>query len=863
MKAIRRLHVRTVLPQTLAPLHDLALNLRWSWHPPTRDIFASIDPELWRASGQDPVAVLSSLRTADMDRLAADESFVARVHEAAADLERYLTKPRWYQQQGAGRTGEHGDRELQAIAYFSPEFGITSVLPQYSGGLGILAGDHLKAASDQGIPVVGVGLFYTSGYFAQRFNAEGWQQESYPVLDPDDLPLSLLREEDGSPVVVRLAMPQGGHLDARIWRAQVGRVPLLLLDSDVETNDAARREVTNRLYGGGGDQRLEQEMLLGIGGVRALRAYSRITGAPEPTVYHTNEGHAGFQGVERISELVSRDGLTFDEALSAVRAGTVFTTHTPVPAGIDRFALDAIRAHFGEEGCQLDGIPLERLLALGAEDYEGGDPSRFNMAVMGMRLGQRVNGVSRLHGAVSREMFSGLWPGFDLDEVPIGSVTNGVHAGTWVDRKLYDLAKEHLGPETAARSVFTRIHEVPIDAFWRTKRELRAQLIDDARARLKTSLRDRGVTEAELGWTEDVLDPDALTIGFARRGATYKRLTLMLRDPERLKKLLNDPERPVQLLIAGKSHPADDTGKALIQEMVRFTDDPEVRGKILYLPNYDIAMAQQLYPGCDVWLNNPLRPFEACGTSGMKAALNGALNLSILDGWWDEWYDGQNGWAIPTADGVEDPDRRDDLESAALYELLEKTVVPTFYDRDADGLPQRWLEMVSHTLSTLGPKVLADRMVRDYTDQYYWPAAHAAWSAAADDYAGARDLASYVEQVHASWPHVRIDHVDADGLSDAPQIGDEIAVHAFVGLGDLDPGQVRVQMAYGRANAEDTLSDLEYVDLEPTQSYEEGRHRFDGRMRLARTGALGWTVRVLPRHEQLSSAAELGLVTLP
>ncbi|WP_022922828.1 alpha-glucan family phosphorylase [Ornithinimicrobium pekingense] len=860
MKAIRRLHVRTVLPSNLAPLHDLALNLRWSWHPPTRDLFAGIDPRLWESTGQDPVAVLSSLRTRDMERLAADEEFVTRVHEAHEDLERYLTKPRWYHEQGAGRWD---GRTLEAIAYFSPEFGITSVLPQYSGGLGILAGDHLKAASDQGIPIVGVGLFYKSGYFAQRFNADGWQQESYPVLDPDDLPLSLLREEDGSPLVIRLAMPRGGHLDAHVWRAQVGRVPLLLLDSDVETNDASRREVTNRLYGGGGDQRLEQEMLLGIGGVRALRAYSRITGAPAPTVYHTNEGHAGFQGVERISELVTGGDLTFDEALQAVRAGTVFTTHTPVPAGIDRFDVGAIAAHFGDEGNSLPGVPLERLLALGAEDYEGGDASRFNMAVMGMRLGQRVNGVSQLHGAVSREMFCGLWPGFDLDEVPIGSVTNGVHAGTWVDRKLYDLAKAHLGPDVASRSVFTRVHEVPIDAFWATKRELRQQLIEDARARFRQSLLDRGATEAELGWTEDILDPDALTIGFARRGATYKRLTLMLRDPERLKKLLCDPDRPVQVIIAGKSHPADDTGKALIQEMVRFTDDPEVRGKIIYLPNYDIAMAQQLYPGCDVWLNNPLRPFEACGTSGMKAALNGALNLSILDGWWDEWYDGQNGWAIPTADGVEDPDRRDDLEAAALYELLEKTVVPTFYDRDAQGLPQRWLDKVSHTLSTLGPKVLADRMVRDYTEALYWPAAHAAWAVAEDDYAGARSLARYVGQVRHNWRHVRIDHVDAEGLSDAPQIGDEVAVHAYVGLGDLDPRSVKVQMAYGRANAEDTLTDVDYLDLEPTQSYEEGRHRFDGSLRLARTGSLGWTVRVLPRHEHLSSDAELGLVTLP
>lgn len=853
-----------MLPEQLAPLHDLAMNLRWSWHPPTRDLFASIDPDLWQSTGHDPVTMLSSLRRDDMDRLVQDSDFVAQVQAAAADLERYLNKPRWYHEQGAGQRAENanGTPALESIAYFSPEFGITAVLPQYSGGLGILAGDHLKAASDQGVPIVGVGLFYTSGYFAQKFNAEGWQQESYPVLDPDDLPLSLLREEDGSPVVIRLAMPRGSHLDARIWKAQVGRVPLLLLDSDVETNDPARREVTNRLYGGGGDQRLEQEMLLGIGGVRALRAYSRITGAPNPTVYHTNEGHAGFQGVERISELITQAGLSFDEALRVVRAGTVFTTHTPVPAGIDRFDVQAIAAHFSDH-CALAGIDTQALLALGAEDYPGGDRSRFNMAVMGMRLGQRVNGVSQLHGAVSRKMFSGLWPGFDLDEVPIGSVTNGVHAGTWVDERLYDLAKEHLAPDTAARSVFTRIHEVPIDAFWATKRQLRQTLIENTRSRLKDSMRARGATEAELRWVDGILSPDTLTIGFARRGATYKRLTLMLRDPERFKKILTDPDRPVQIIIAGKSHPADDTGKALIQEMVRFADDPEVRGHIVYLPNYDIAMAQQLYPGCDVWLNNPLRPFEACGTSGMKAALNGALNLSILDGWWDEWYDGENGWAIPTADGVEDPERRDDLEAAALYELLENNVVPTYYDRDDSGIPQRWLEMISHTLSTLGPKVLADRMIRDYTEQYYWPAAQAAHRVGKDGYAGAKELAGYVAQVHQNWPQVRIDHLDAEGLEDAPEIGDHLTVHAYVALGDLAPEQVMVQLAHGKADPSDNLSEIEFVELALAQSYDQGRYRFTGQVQLARTGALGWTVRVLPRHHALTSDAELGLIVQP
>jgi len=857
VKAIRRLHVRTVLPEALTPLSDLSLNLRWCWHGPTLDLFASIDPHLWESVKKDPVALLSRLTPADLDSLAADTDFVGRLGEVAASLETYLTEPRWYQQQARAAA----EPFPEAIGYFSPEFGITEVLPQYSGGLGILAGDHLKSASDLGVPIVGVGLFYKSGYFRQRLNADGWQQESYPLLDPDDLPLSMLREADGAPVVIELAMPGGGVLHAHIWRASVGRVPLLLLDSDVETNDAARRELTHRLYGGGGDQRLEQEMLLGIGGVRALRAWSRLTGAPNPDVHHTNEGHAGFLGIERISELVTHHGLSFDEAVRTVRAGTVFTTHTPVPAGIDRFGAEAIAAHFGGSA-ELSGVPLEAMKALGAETYQGGVAGIFNMAVMGMRLAQRANGVSQLHGAVSRGMFSGLWPGFDTSEVPIGSITNGVHASTWVDRKITDLARTHLGDEAADSSdMWTRAAEIPRDEFWSTKREMREQLVADARTRLRKSMKRRGATSAELGWVDDVLDPNTLTIGFARRAATYKRLTLMLRDPARLKKLLTNPDRPVQLLIAGKSHPADDTGKALIQEMVRFTDDPEMRSRIVFLPNYDIAMAQTLYPGCDVWLNTPLRPFEACGTSGMKAALNGALNLSIMDGWWDEWFDGNNGWAIPTADGVEEPERRDDLESSALFDLLEQSVVPTFYDQDSGGIPNRWMDMIDHTLSTLGPKVLADRMVSDYTLKLYVPAARAGWDVAADDFAGARDVAAYVNTVRQTWPHVSVDNVDATGIADAPQIGDEVQIQAFLSLGALQPSDVQVQMVLGRASASDELTDVETLSLEHAQTYEGGRHTFTGDLTLSRTGALGWTVRVLPAHDRLTNIAELGLVT--
>ena len=858
MKAIRRFSVRTVLPSRIEGLGVLASNLRWSWHPETRDLFASIDPKEWANTKEDPVRLLSRLSAEELAALATNDEFVGRVVAANEGLHAYLTNERWYQawsreQEAAGRAAP------KAIAYFSPEFGITAVLPQYSGGLGILAGDHLKTASDLGVPIVGVGLFYQTGYFKQSLSADGWQLESYPVLDPDGLPLSLVREADGSPAVVSINLPAGRVLHAHIWRAQVGRVPLLLLDSDVPGNDEQTRKVTESLYGGGGDTRLEQELLLGVGGVRALRIWSRLSGAPAPEVYHTNEGHAGFLGVERIAELVRDHGLTFDEALEAVRSATVFTTHTPVPAGIDRFDAHKIELFFGGANA-MPGVPVDRLLALGAEDYEGGQPGIFNMAVMGLRLAQRANGVSQLHGHVSREMFDGLWPGFDEDEVPISSITNGVHAPTWVDRKVYDAARTHLGTADVAReNGWERVSSVPPEAIWQVKRAMRASLVRDVRQRVRSSWLKRGAAPAELGWVDDVLDPDVLTIGFARRVPTYKRLTLMLSDKARLKRLLLHPERPIQLVIAGKSHPADETGKRLIQEMVQFADDPEVRHRIVFLPNYDIAMAQHLYPGCDVWLNNPLRPFEACGTSGMKAALNGGLNLSILDGWWDEWFDGHNGWAIPTADGVADPDRRDDLEASGLYELIEHNVAATFYDRDEAGLPHTWISMITHTLTTLGPKVLASRMVQDYTEQLYSPAAAAGRALNGPDFQGARELAAYKARVRAAWPNVRVDHVEPSGLSDSPQIGDTLHVSAYVDLGGLSPEDIEVQLVHGRVSDADDLRETLAASLPLVESSDNGIHQFAGERTLTRTGSFGYNIRVVPKHPALASAAELGL----
>jgi starch phosphorylase len=855
VKAIRRFTVRTVVPAELEPLEDLADNLRWAWHPETRDVFRAIDPQLWDRVGDDPVGLLGEVSRERLQELANDPGYVDWVRRTRDDLRGYLHRDGWFQRQPEDRPA--------AIAYFSPEYGIAAALPQYSGGLGILAGDHLKAASDLGVPIIGVGLFYRSGYFHQSLSSEGWQLESYPVVDPDGQPVSLLRDHSGAPVFVSIGFPGGRTLRARVWVAQVGRVPLLLLDSDIEDNDPADRDVTDRLYGGGGEHRLAQEVLLGIGGVRAVRRYCEITGHPAPEVFHSNEGHAGFLGLERMRELISGHRLDFDAALEAVRSGTVFTTHTPVPAGIDRFPRELIQWFFGGDNADA-GMPVERILDLGAESFDGGDPDVFNMAVMGLRLSQRANGVSKLHGAVSRGMFAGLWPGFDADEVLITSITNGVHAPTWVAREVRDLAAREIGAELVEEGRgWDAIGRIPDEAIWPVKRILREQLVHEARARLRSSWRARGASDAELGWIDGVLDPDILTIGFARRVPSYKRLTLMLRDPERLREILLDPDRPVQLVVAGKAHPADDGGKRLIQELVRFADHPEVRHRIVFLPDYDIAMATKLYPGCDVWLNNPIRPLEASGTSGMKAALNGALNLSILDGWWDEWFDGENGWAIPSADGIDDPDRRDDIEAAALYDLIEREVAPTFYQCGDDGLPHRWIERVRHTLMTLGPKVLASRMVSEYVTRLYTPAARSSRLACADAYALARDLAAWKARVVASWPGVAVEHVEASGVGDAPSLGAPLRLRAHVRLGALTPDDVLVQVVHGRVDGEDRLQSPEYADLKAEEGYDGSRWLFAGDFTLARTGPFGYTVRVLPRHEGMVSPVEMGLLALP
>jgi starch phosphorylase len=839
MKALRSFTVRPSMPPELARLEDLAMNLRWSWDSQTRDLFRWVDPDAWDATVHDPVRLLGLVPRERLDALVQDSGFMRFLGEVGDELDGYVDGDRWFQ----ARDGS----PLRSVAYFSPEFGIAEALPQYSGGLGVLAGDHLKAASDLGLPLVGIGLFYRHGYFRQSLSTDGWQQERYPDLDPYAMALTPCED-------VRVEVDLAGQpLLARVWKAEVGRIPLYLLDADVDENPPEVRSITDRLYGGDTEHRLRQEILLGIGGVRALDALGI-----DAQVFHTNEGHAGFLGLERIRQLVKDPGLSYREAIEAVRSGCLFTTHTPVPAGIDRFPRELIERYFSSWASEV-GITLDELMSLGHRPGDGPD-EKFNMAVMGMRLAGRANGVAKLHGVVSREMFGDLWPEVPVEEAPITSITNGVHAHTWVSPEMADLLTHHVLPEwhEAGADHWGLLSECRDDDLWRVREQGREQLVAFVRQRLRDQLMARGLSASDVEWTDSVLDPKALTIGFARRFATYKRATLLLSKPERLKAMLLSGDRPVQLVFAGKSHPADDSGKELIRQLSTFAADPDLRHRIVFLEDYDIAMARSLLQGADVWLNNPRRPQEACGTSGMKAALNGGLNLSILDGWWDECFDGDNGWAISSAEHEEDLERRDEIEAGSLFELLERQVVPLFYERWQGPVPRRWVQRVQRSLITLGPFVTAARMVRDYTEQLYEPTAAKADALTGDGHANARALAAWKARVLSGWPGVHVDHLDLPGA--VVELGTERTVEAVVALGDLSPDDVQVQLIHGPAGQGAELTDTEIVPMAPAGTADDGHLRYTGRFTCAQAGRYGATVRIVPSHPDLVTPLELGVI---
>ncbi len=847
-RALRTFRVHPSLPEPLLPLADLAANLRWSWDPEARELFRWADPEAWDAVDGNPTALLGVLSDARMSELAQDARFVGRLEEVHGALRTELTRPAWVQRQRPANP---------KVAYFSPEFGITTVMPTYSGGLGVLAGDHLKAASDLGLDMVGVGLLYRHGYFRQHLDADGWQQEQYPDLNPLELPLRRL-ERDGEPALVEVPMGPVTAL-AQVWIAQVGRVPLLLLDTEVPGNAPAERAVTDRLYGGDTEHRLRQELVLGIGGVRALRAavsVGELDASPE--VFHSNEGHAGFLGLERVRERVA-EGLTFAEAVEAARSTTLFTTHTPVAAGIDKFPRDLIERYFGDLVAGY-GTDVNGLMELGRLGEEHGI---FNMAAMGMRLSAHANGVSELHGTVARQMFQSLWPDLPPQEVPVDAVTNGVHAATWIGPEQRDLYARYLAPNWPRNpDAWEAADQIPDEVLWRTRARARERLVAEVRDRVRDQVVRHGASGGSLNWIDELLDPEALTIGFARRFATYKRGALLLRQPERLKALLTDPDRPVQLVFAGKSHPKDDSGKGIIRELVHLAaSDPLLQRRMVFVEDYDMDLAATLYAGCDVWLNTPRRPFEACGTSGEKALLNGSLHCSVLDGWWDELYDPAAGFAIGGRGQVDDPEQQDAADAEALFELLERTVVPRFYDRTESPLPTRWLEMIRRSLVDLGPHVLASKMVRRYAVEHYEPLAQRSQDLLARSAKPARELAAWKAKVHAAWPQVRVAEVEVDDATAAK--GEHRPVSAVVELADLTPDEVIVEALHGPVGADGHLTEHHVLTLERQGAAGDGAHRYGGSVTCAYAGEDGVTVRVRPFHQRLRDPAELGLAAWP
>ena len=817
MHPIRTFTVAPSLPAPIARLQELAYNLRWTWDSDTRELFVRLDRRLWEQCGHNPVRMLGLLSRRQLEEAASDEGFLGHYAEVCRRFDAYLqARSSWFSQlYGASLPGAGGQ---VLVAYFSAEFGLTEAIPMYSGGLGNLAGDHFKSASDLGVPIVGVGLLYHQGYFRQMLNADGWQQESFPDYDVYSMPLVLVRRPDGMPLTVQVSLP-GRQVVAQIWRVAVGRATLYLLDANLAANTPEDRVITHRLYGGDVDMRIRQEILLGMGGVRALAAMGLA-----PRVFHMNEGHSAFLSLERIRRLMDEHDLTFAEAREAAAAGQIFTTHTPVPAGHDYFQPDLMERYFGDYYRSV-GLSRHEFLALGRQN-PADDREAFCMTVLALRTAAHTNGVSRLHGAVARRMWQGVWPGVPEAELPIHSVTNGVHALSWTSQDMASLYDRYLGPrwreEPDDPQVWEHLVDIPPEELWRTHERRRERLVAFVRRRLRAQLEARGALVAEVAEAEQVLEPGALTIGFARRFATYKRATLLLQDPERLIRILTDPKRPVQVIVAGKAHPRDDAGKEMIRQIVRMARRPELRRRLVFLEDYDIAMARYLVQGCDVWLNTPRRPEEASGTSGMKAALNGVLNLSVLDGWWNEAYRPEIGWAIgpggesPEGETVEavvrDPATRDRLEAQALYEVLEREVVPLFYDRGPDGLPRGWIEKMLASIQSVAPAFNTHRMVKEYVHRFYVPAAQRAARLAADGMARARVLARWKAETAAAWGEVRVEEVRVLN-GDQMRLGQAFEVEAAVRLGRLRPADVVVELCLGRVDPKGELADCEVLPM--------------------------------------------------
>lgn len=827
IRPLKEILVRPAIPAELARLPELAYNLLWTWEPTIRRLFQRLDPDLWQASKENPVWMLANIPQEGLEEAARDPRFLALYRRACERFDAYMNRPPL-------------DNDL-LVAYFSMEFGLALCMPMYSGGLGLLAGDLLKAASDLGLNVIGVGLLYQKGYLKQVLNPDGWQTERLTDNDFYTLPVQPVLTPEGEELRVQVELPTG-LTHVKVWEQRVGRTRLILLDTNIPENTIPEnRDITDQLYGGDEHTRIRQEIVLGVGGLRALRAMGL-----RPTVYHMNEGHSAFLALERIRLLMKERGLSFREAFLASRANNVFTTHTSVPAGIDLFDTGLMYEYF-QGYCEECGIPFDDLLALGRMN-PANHRERFSMAIAALSTSSYRNAVSRLHREVSQQMWSGLWPGLPVWEVPISHVTNGVHLPTWLSPELCSLYDQYLQPDWRERytdpEIWEMVDDIPDTELWEVHRTQKRRLVEYVRARVRAAALERRASSAELRRLSEVLDPNVFTIGFARRFAAYKRAGLIFQDFDRLKRILNHPQMPVQLVIAGKAHPRDHDGKQLIHDIIRKSRDPEVAKRIVFVEDYDIEVARMMVQGVDLWLNNPRRGQEACGTSGMKAGINGVLNLSVLDGWYDEAYELSGGWAI----GHREPySPEQDVEHAReLYSLLENEIVPLFYERREDGVPEEWMRRVKTSIKNLSPRFNATRMLQDYLRQFYEPAHRAYRQIREDNFESVRRRALWLDKVEQAWEQVRIVEV---GCVDSRAVvsGRPIPLRVVLELGPLTPDDVRVEAVVGRVNADGVLEDTEVVVMRLVEQ-EGSRVTFAREFVPHQTGRLGYAVRVSPNH---------------
>jgi starch phosphorylase len=843
LRASRTFTVEPALPAALEPLRALCRNVYWTWNTDAASLFERLDRRLWERTNHNPVRVLQLMQLADLERLATDHGFIEHLQRVEQAFGRYMAR--------APQLTVAGTSRRHVIAYFSLEFALTESLPNYSGGLGVLAGDHLKSASDLGLPLVGVGLFYRQGYFQQVLAPDGWQNEEYQDLDTASQPLHRVRDAAGHPLTV--AVPIDTHeVRAAVWRVDVGQASLFLLDTDLDENTPEDRRISSRLYGGDIETRIQQEIVLGIGGVRALHAMDL-----HPAVCHMNEGHSALLGVERIRMLMEETGTSYDEARLPVTAATVFTTHTAVAAGIDLFSPDVVRKYLANYYTRM-GLDDRTFIGLGRLN-PGDEREPFSMALLGLRLSGFRNGVSQLHRSVSRHLWEGAWPALPFEQVPIEGVTNGVHLPTWVSHDLAGIYDTYVGPgwrdDPVRPEAWQHIHEVPDSELWEARGRQRERLVHRAR-------RQHSETSAHGGGrasTGEVLDTGVLTVGFARRFAGYKRATLLFRDPERLARIVNSPQRPVQFIFAGKAHPRDEPGKQLIREVVTHSRRPEFRDRLVVLERYDVELARSLVQGCDVWLNTPLRPLEASGTSGMKAVANGALHLSVMDGWWAEAHRPGLGWAIGRDRVDDDPEVQDAFDAESLYSLLEEEVAPAFYDRDADGVPSGWVGRMKRSIAAFAPEFSTHRMVSDYARRAYTPAAERWLELRGDDVRGARELAAWLARVRDAWHEVKVCAVE-DDLRDGSATSAVVSVRVQIHPGRLAPADVSVDLVHGRAGPNGELEAEAVTPMAYEGTGEDGVCRYVCAYAPVESGRVGYAVRVLPGHPGLRNAADLGLV---